>query len=144
MEPYRAYCVGFYDRQQKMAVCCPPGWSLWGREFPDEMSRLQSMEALSAKNARTSLDPSGPGSSSGVKSSMDIKFNSEYYVVFENWHLYVYDDENVRRMHTRLPKAKSNAGEITALINETDRQIDAMVYELYGLTEEEIKIVEKS
>ncbi len=27
-------------------------------------------------------------------------------------------------------------------IDETDRQIDNLVYELYGLTEEEIKIVE--
>ena len=27
-------------------------------------------------------------------------------------------------------------------IDTTDRQIDALVYELYGLTEEEIKIVE--
>jgi len=27
-------------------------------------------------------------------------------------------------------------------IEETDRQIDALVYELYGLTEEEIKIVQ--
>jgi len=27
-------------------------------------------------------------------------------------------------------------------INATDRQIDKLVYELYGLTEEEIKIVE--
>ena len=27
-------------------------------------------------------------------------------------------------------------------IEATDRQIDALIYELYGLTEEEIKIVE--
>jgi hypothetical protein len=29
-------------------------------------------------------------------------------------------------------------------IEMTDRQIDALVYELYGLTEEEIKVVEGS
>jgi len=29
-------------------------------------------------------------------------------------------------------------------IEQTDREIDEMVYELYGLTDEEIKIVEKS
>jgi type II restriction/modification system DNA methylase subunit YeeA len=29
-------------------------------------------------------------------------------------------------------------------INTTDREIDAMVYELYGLSEEEIAIVENS
>jgi hypothetical protein len=28
-------------------------------------------------------------------------------------------------------------------IESTDRQIDALVYELYGLTDEEIKIVEE-
>jgi len=28
-------------------------------------------------------------------------------------------------------------------IDKTDKQIDQLVYELYGLTEEEIKIVEK-
>jgi type II restriction/modification system DNA methylase subunit YeeA len=31
---------------------------------------------------------------------------------------------------------------LTAKTKETDRQIDALVYELYGLTEEDIKIVE--
>ena len=29
-------------------------------------------------------------------------------------------------------------------IKETDRQIDQLVYELYGLTDEEIKIVEEA
>ena len=29
-------------------------------------------------------------------------------------------------------------------IDATDRQIDRLVYELYGLTEEEVRIVEKS
>ena len=39
-------------------------------------------------------------------------------------------------------KAKANA--IQDQIKKTDREIDAMVYELYGLTEEEIRIVEES
>ncbi len=39
-------------------------------------------------------------------------------------------------------KAKANA--IQDQINETDKEIDAMVYALYGLTEEEIRIVEGS
>ena len=34
--------------------------------------------------------------------------------------------------------------ELKAQIDATDKTIDAMVYELYGLTDEEIKIVEKS
>lgn len=37
-------------------------------------------------------------------------------------------------------KAKANA--IQQVIDKTDKEIDQMVYELYGLTEEEIKIVE--
>lgn len=47
-------------------------------------------------------------------------------------------------LHQQLAAAKI-AHEQTALqrqIEATDRQIDALVYELYGLTEEEIKIVE--
>jgi len=34
--------------------------------------------------------------------------------------------------------------ELQSQINQTDREIDQLVYELYGLTEEEIKIVEES
>lgn len=37
---------------------------------------------------------------------------------------------------------KVAAQNLKAQINETDTEIDAMVYELYGLSEEEIKIVE--
>jgi hypothetical protein len=33
------------------------------------------------------------------------------------------------------------ADQMNPMIEATDRQIDALVYELYGLTEEEIKIV---
>jgi hypothetical protein len=39
-------------------------------------------------------------------------------------------------------KQKAQAQEIKSKIDETDKKIDSMVYELYGLTEEEIKIVE--
>lgn len=37
-------------------------------------------------------------------------------------------------------KAKANA--LQNQIDATDKQIDALVYELYGLTEEEVKVVE--
>ena len=40
--------------------------------------------------------------------------------------------------------AKQKIQEIQSLVNHTDREIDLMVYELYGLTEEEIKIVENA
>jgi hypothetical protein len=37
---------------------------------------------------------------------------------------------------------KQIATSIQQLINQPDKEIDAMVYQLYGLTEEEIKILE--
>ncbi len=44
----------------------------------------------------------------------------------------------------RKPAAKSDADKkrIQRAIAATDRKIDALVYELYGLTDEEISIVE--
>lgn len=38
---------------------------------------------------------------------------------------------------------KKKAKELQEIIDRTDKEIDAMVYELYGLTEEEIRIVEE-
>ncbi len=45
--------------------------------------------------------------------------------------------ESLKNYHNNIIKIK-------ARIDKTDREIDKMVYELYGLTEEEIKIVEKA
>ncbi len=39
---------------------------------------------------------------------------------------------------------KAKAAEIRAVIENTDREIDLMVYKLYGLTDEEIKIIENN
>jgi len=39
---------------------------------------------------------------------------------------------------------KQKAQDLQTQINQTDKEIDAMVYELYGLTDEEIEIVENS
>jgi hypothetical protein len=41
----------------------------------------------------------------------------------------------------RIPDEKTK---IHAQINTTDKQIDDLVYDLYGLTKEEIKIVEQN
>ncbi len=52
--------------------------------------------------------------------------------------------ERMLDLHKQLPKAK-NPNDKTRLqreIDATDRQIDQLVYELYGLTEEEIRLVE--
>jgi hypothetical protein len=49
------------------------------------------------------------------------------------------------KLHKVLPKAKT-AQEKTAIerqIAATDKQIDVLVYELYGLSEKEIRIVEE-
>ena len=47
-------------------------------------------------------------------------------------------------MHKQLPEAKTGQEQtlIQRQIDATDRQIDKLVYELYDLTEDEIKIVE--
>ena len=47
-------------------------------------------------------------------------------------------------LHKQLQEARTPHDEIALQrqIEATDRQIDALVYELYGLTEEEIGIVE--
>jgi hypothetical protein len=48
-------------------------------------------------------------------------------------------------LHKQLPKAKTphEQESLTRTIAATDNRIDALVYELYGLTEEEVGIVEK-
>jgi len=48
-------------------------------------------------------------------------------------------------LHKRLPEVKTPREKetIQRQIDATDEQIDKLVYELYGLTEEEIALVEK-
>jgi hypothetical protein len=48
------------------------------------------------------------------------------------------------KLHKDLPKAKTphEQESLQRQIAATDKAIDALVYELYGLTEEEIRIVE--
>ena len=51
--------------------------------------------------------------------------------------------ERMLKLHKDLPKAReSNKTAIERQIAATDKQIDQLVYELYGLTEEEVSIVE--
>ncbi len=54
--------------------------------------------------------------------------------------------ERMLSLHQRLAEARIER-ERTVIghqISATDRQIDRLVYELYGLTEEEIKVVEEA
>jgi hypothetical protein len=52
--------------------------------------------------------------------------------------------EKMLALNRRLSEAKTGHEKalLSRQIEATDRQIDALVYELYGLTEEEIAIVE--
>lgn len=51
---------------------------------------------------------------------------------------------NKELLEEEFNRSADKIRQINVMIDETDRQIDALVYELYGLTEEEIKIVEES
>jgi hypothetical protein len=52
--------------------------------------------------------------------------------------------EQMLALHRRRAAARTSYEQtvLQAQIDATDRQIDRLVYELYGLTEEEIRIVE--
>jgi len=52
--------------------------------------------------------------------------------------------EQMLALHKQLPEARTGHDQthLQRQIDATDRQIDKLVYELYGLTEEEIAVVE--
>jgi hypothetical protein len=52
--------------------------------------------------------------------------------------------ERMLDLHKKLPAARTpyDQESLKRQIDATDAEIDRLVYELYGLTEEEIKIVE--
>jgi hypothetical protein len=50
--------------------------------------------------------------------------------------------ERMLELHKRTPRTPQEQELVRREIEATDRQIDLLVYELYGLTEEEIRIVE--
>jgi hypothetical protein len=54
--------------------------------------------------------------------------------------------EQMLTLHKQLATARTDQARtmIRRRIDSTDARIDALVYELYGLTEEEIKIVEEA
>jgi hypothetical protein len=54
--------------------------------------------------------------------------------------------ETMLKLHKDLPKAKTphEAEALQRQIAVTDRQIDNLVYELYGLTKQEVKVAEES
>jgi type I restriction-modification system DNA methylase subunit len=84
----------------------------------------------------------------------DLKFNKK----LQNWHELKFKDflKELQKAKIKLSlseeaewmnyfkEQKQKATELKAEIDKTDKEIDQMVYELYGLTEEEIQIVENS
>jgi hypothetical protein len=52
--------------------------------------------------------------------------------------------ERMLELHKRTPQTPHEKERLEREIASTDAQIDRLVYELYGLTEEEIRIVEGS
>ena len=50
--------------------------------------------------------------------------------------------ERMLALHKRSPKTPQEQEMVKREIESTDRQIDRLAYELYGLSEEEIRIVE--
>jgi hypothetical protein len=52
--------------------------------------------------------------------------------------------ETMLKLHKDLPKAKTphEQESLQRQIAATDKQIDTLVYELYGLTENEVRMVE--
>ena len=50
--------------------------------------------------------------------------------------------ERMLELHKRSPRTPQDQDMVKREIESTDRQIDNLVYELYGLTADEVKIVE--
>ena len=50
--------------------------------------------------------------------------------------------ERMLELHKRTPRTPQEQEAVRREIESTDRAIDALVYELYGLTEEEVRVVE--
>ena len=90
-----------------------------------------------------------------LKNKLDIEKPSKK---LQNWHLLTTKEflKELSKKKVKLSledemawielfeKKQTQALYIKTIIDKTDKEIDAMVYELYGLTEEEIKIVEGS
>jgi hypothetical protein len=91
------------------------------------------------------------------KRSIERKFNlSELPKKLENWYQLSYKDfiKELAKKKVKLSPSEEaeweqyfqleakTALDIKAKIKSTDKEIDQMVYNLYGLTEEEVKIVE--
>lgn len=51
--------------------------------------------------------------------------------------------ERMLALHKQSPRTPQEQGTVKREIESTDRAIDRLVYELYGLSEEEVGIVEE-
>ena len=53
-----------------------------------------------------------------------------------------YDEGIIKSLESSFENDKKEVLELQSQINKTDKEINSMVYELYRLSDEEIKIVE--
>jgi hypothetical protein len=98
-----------------------------------------------------------------IKFSTYLNFQFQYDVLIKDWYTLEFSEfikeinkdikSNKQEKLTKLQEMewmevfevkKAEAQTLKTQITQTDKEIDAMVYELYGLTEDEIKIVENS
>jgi Xaa-Pro aminopeptidase len=96
------------------------------------MQRERSRELLSAADSRR--DQAGPYAASPAE--------ERGQVALPDWLVVLVD--KLLALTPKLRAAKSDAERQTLqnAVTATDQQIDALVYDLYGLTEDEIKLVE--
>ena len=72
-----------------------------------------------------------------------VKRFEEHHASFRSGKCNEMQVERMLELHKRTPRIPQEQEMLKREIASTDRAIDSLVYELYGLTEEEIKIVEE-
>jgi len=131
-------------------------------EFKDlpvkKLSKLEQQPFINKGNEMTALNKEIEVTIQKFQRTIQRKFElKELPKKLQDWHLLSYKDfiKELAKKKVKLSLAEEaewedyfnqeskKALEIKNQINATDKQIDQMVYELYGLTQEEIDIVEK-
>ena len=132
---------------------CQLIWKYFGQiPIPNINDRLYNLVDIMIEKSKALKSLSGK-----FEKTISRKFELEKLSNnLENWHTLTYSEflKELKKQKVKLSLSeeaeweeyfeveKAKAQAIQQQINETDREIDQMVYELYGLTEEEIRIVE--
>ncbi|HEY9116086.1 MAG TPA: N-6 DNA methylase [Bacteroidales bacterium] len=133
---------------------------IYFEHFPVPQANEEQTSILAQfATARTQLTADQHDLTSRFTRTIQRKFNLEKTTgKLQNWYLLSYAEfiKELSRMKVKLSLSEESEWEdyflqeaqkaqlLKAEIEKTDREIDRMVYELYGLTEEEIGIVEGS